>query len=100
MKEKLEYYQKILVDHYMVVLLVMALMALTIAGIGSRRIVGLTGCVLCAAAFTKGETKIDLWVLIPVIVMKFLMRSLRCIHSAMCFTVSSIRRSSTPLYIL
>lgn len=68
MKEKLEYYQKILVDHYMVVLLVMALMALTIAGIGSRRIVGLTGCVLCAAAFTKGETKIDLWVLIPVIV--------------------------------
>ena len=33
MKEKLEYYQKILVDHYMVVLLVMALMPLTIAGI-------------------------------------------------------------------
>ena len=46
MKEKLEYYQKILVDHYMVVLLVMALMPLTIAGIGSRRIVGLNGCVL------------------------------------------------------
>lgn len=68
MKEKIEYYHNVLVRHYLVVLLFMALVALTIAGIGSRRIVGLIGCTLCAVAFTKGEAKIDLWILIPLLV--------------------------------
>ena len=35
---------------------------------GSRRLVGLFGCILCAVAFTKGPVKIDLWGLVPMLV--------------------------------
>ena len=68
MKNKIENYQSILMEHYLVVLLLLSLIALTIAGIGSRRMVGLIGCVLCAVAITKGPVKIDLWIIGPMVI--------------------------------
>lgn len=68
MKEKIERCQNILTEHYLVVLLFLTMAGLTMAETGSRRLVGLFGCILCAVAFTKGPVKIDLWGLVPMLV--------------------------------
>ena len=68
MKEKIERCQNILTEHYLVVLLFLSVVGLVLTGSGSRRLIGLIGCVLCAVAFTKGVVKIDLWGLVPMLI--------------------------------
>lgn len=68
MKEKIERCQNILTEHYLVVLLFLSVVGLVLTGSGSRRLVGLIGCILCAVAFTKGPVKVDPWGLIPFLI--------------------------------
>ncbi|HJB59796.1 MAG TPA: hypothetical protein H9771_09125 [Candidatus Faecalibacterium faecipullorum] len=68
MKEKIERCQNILTEHYLVVLLFLSVVGLVLTGSGSRRLVGLIGCILCVVAFTKGAVKIDPWGLVPMLI--------------------------------
>ena len=55
-------------EHYLLILLAMALVALTFIGIGNLRTVGMLGCVLCIAGIsTRGTVKIDLRILLPML---------------------------------
>lgn len=54
-----------ILEHYVLVIMLLALAALTMGGVGSPDAVGITGLVLCAAGLSQREAKADLWVLGP-----------------------------------
>lgn len=68
MKETIEKYQDIFTEHFLLILLLFSLVALTITGIGSREMVGLIGCILCVVALTKDSVYIDPWILFPLLI--------------------------------
>lgn len=54
-----------LIEHYVVIVMLLALAALTVGGVGSPDTVGVTGLILCAAGLSRKAVKVDLWVLVP-----------------------------------
>lgn len=54
--------------HYLVTLLTLALIVMTLLGVGNYVIVAVVGIVLCAAGFRRGGARVDIWVLIPLLV--------------------------------
>lgn len=54
-----------LLEHYVLAVMLLALAALTVGGVGNTEAVGLTGLILCAAGLFQGKAKVDLWVLCP-----------------------------------
>lgn len=54
-----------LLEHYVLCVMLLALAALTVGGVGSPEAVGVTGLILCAAGLSRGAAKADLWVLGP-----------------------------------
>lgn len=56
-----------LLDHYLVPLLFLTLILLTLLGAGAPMLTGPLGLILCVTGMTQRKTKIDLWVLIPLI---------------------------------
>lgn len=63
-KERLES----LVDHYVVLCLALALVILSLIGVGDVRTAGLVGILLCGAGMTQDTARVDLWILLPFIV--------------------------------
>lgn len=57
-----------LLDHYLVLLLFLALISLTLLSADTPLLVGLLGMMLSVAGIAQGAAKIDLWVLIPLII--------------------------------
>lgn len=55
----------VLLEHYILVIMLLALAALTVGGVGSPEAVGMTGLILCAAGLLQGDAKVDLWILGP-----------------------------------
>lgn len=53
-----------LLDHYVVVDLLLALVILTHIGVGDIRIVSLLGIFLCMVGFLQPPAPVDLWVLV------------------------------------
>ncbi len=51
-----------LLEHYLLTLMLLALAALTLGGVGNATNVALIGLVLCAAGLTQREAQADLWV--------------------------------------
>lgn len=51
--------------HYILAVMLLALAALTVGGVGSPETVGVIGLILCAAGLSLGEARADLWVLGP-----------------------------------
>ncbi len=68
MKEKIYKFQYLFAEHFLLILLLFSLVALTITGIGSREMVGLIGCILCVVALTKDSVFIDPWILFPLLI--------------------------------
>ncbi|MCI8865293.1 MAG: hypothetical protein HFG60_08400 [Lachnospiraceae bacterium] len=56
-----------LLDHYVVVDLLLALVILTHIGVGDIRIVSLLGIFLCMVGFLQPPAPVDLWVLAPLV---------------------------------
>lgn len=54
-----------LLEHYVVAVMMLALAALTVGGVGAPGAVGTTGLILCAAGLTRRAAKADLWVAAP-----------------------------------
>lgn len=54
-----------LLDHYVPALLVLALAALTLGGVGSPESVGAVGALLCAVGCTQRPPRADLWIILP-----------------------------------
>lgn len=52
------------VEHYVLAVMLLAVAALTVGGVGAPEAVGVTGLILCAAGLSRGAAKVDLWVLI------------------------------------
>ena len=52
-----------LLEHYILAVMLLAVAALTVGGVGSPEAVGATGLILCAAGLTRGAAKVDLWAL-------------------------------------
>lgn len=57
-----------LLDHYLVLFLFLALVALTLVSADMPLLVGLLGLALCVAGIVQRPSKVDLWVLIPLII--------------------------------
>lgn len=51
--------------HYILAVMLLALAALTVGGVGSPEAVGVIGLILCAAGLSLGQARADLWVLGP-----------------------------------
>lgn len=56
-----------LLDHYLVPLLFLTLISLTLVSASTPLLAGLLGLILCITGMAQRKTKIDLWVLIPLI---------------------------------
>lgn len=56
-----------LIDHYAALCLALALVILTMIGVGDMRIAGLVGLFLCAVGMAQGSVRVDLWILLPLI---------------------------------
>lgn len=54
-------------DRYLVLLLFLALVSLTLGGVGNAAIAGMAGLLLCAAGCLQGAVAVDLWVLLPLL---------------------------------
>lgn len=54
-----------ILGHYILAVMLLALAALTVGGVGSPEAVGIIGLILCAAGLSLGEARADLWVLGP-----------------------------------
>ena len=79
MRERLERARAALAENELTALLVLAVVALTVSGIGSRRVVGLAGCVLCAVLFGRSGARWAPWALAPLL------------GYALCSALSSLR---------
>lgn len=56
-------------DHYLLILLALALVALTFTATGNPIVVGMMGCILCIAGISAhGAVKVDLRVLLPMVI--------------------------------
>lgn len=55
----------VVLGHYILAVMLLALAALTVGGVGSPETVGIIGLILCAAGLSLGEARADLWVLGP-----------------------------------
>lgn len=56
-----------LIDHYTAFCIVLALVILSLIGVGDARITGVLGFVLCIAGMTQSCVRVDLWTLISLI---------------------------------
>lgn len=56
-----------LIDHYAALCLVLALVILSLIGVGDVRMTGLVGFLLCGAGLTRNSARADLWILLPLI---------------------------------
>lgn len=54
-----------LLEHYVLAVMLLALAALTVGGVGTPATVGMTGLILCAVGLLQGDAKVDLWILGP-----------------------------------
>lgn len=54
-----------MLDRYVLILLILALAALTVGGVGSPASVGPVGALLCAAGCAQRKIRADLWVVLP-----------------------------------
>lgn len=52
----------LILEHYLLVLMLLSLAALTLGGVGNATNVSQIGLVLCLAGFAQREAKVDLWV--------------------------------------
>lgn len=66
-----------LLGHYTAVCMVLALLILSLVGVGDLAVVSLAGLLLCLAGLTQRSARADLWILIP-----FLVYDLMCLASA------------------
>ncbi len=49
-----------LIDHYTVLCLTLALVILSLIGVGDVRVAGMAGIFLCLAGITRGDARVDL----------------------------------------
>lgn len=54
-----------LLEHYALAVMLLALAALTVGGVGNPAAVGMTGLILCAVGLLREGAKADLWILGP-----------------------------------
>lgn len=54
-----------LLEHYILAVMLLAVAALTVGGVGNPDAVGITGLLLCAVGLTRRETTVDLWIAAP-----------------------------------
>ena len=56
-----------LIDHYTVLCLTLALVILSLIGVGDVRVAGMAGIFLCLAGITRGDARVDLRILLSLI---------------------------------
>ena len=54
-----------LLDHYVLAVMLLAVAAFTLGGVGSPDAVGMAGLILCAVGLSRKNTEADLWILCP-----------------------------------
>ena len=67
MAKRIEQLSDSLLDHYLVVSLLLALIILTQVGVGNIKIVSLLGLLLCAIGILQRNITVDLWIFIPLV---------------------------------
>lgn len=81
-------------EHYLLILLIMALVAMTFNGTGNPKTVGLLGCVLCIAGISaQGAVKVDLRIFLPM-----LLYVLLCIASASTILVAGMGMTGSYIF--
>ena len=57
-----------MIDHYPAFCLALALVILSLIGVGDVRVTSLAGVLLCGVGVTQDSVKVDLWTLLPLII--------------------------------
>lgn len=90
-----------LTEHYFIALLFLALIALTMGGLGNVEVVSVMGAALCLAGCLRGAMAVDLKILVPLLVFDvFSMASSLCTFGTIAEGFAPTQTIFTVLYLL